>query len=370
MRKRIWNIYKFYLCSVVGSGLTLSEQKKIMDKAGLDCSGLSAFDIHEYIIDQVQKETPFATRVEKALNNKFRQAINQYKNYSSEEWVQELSDCNYSRHIGETAWVSASCIDLDYTDAMNVFGELHIAAHEAVHNAASMTKKLEYTQQETEAIEKKYLKATRKLEEERQLVRELKSEKSKVSVCTSEKKRAITEPQELKEKLKKTRKKYEQSKILISQLQEEKKKKNGIIMDLSNEIENLRSQIKTIVAANCDSNCSECNAKSKPQTPCCMKKVLMVGGIEKFRSHYQNIAQEHNCSLEYHSGHCRDGEVDLSNKIGRCDFVLCPVDINSHAACLAVKKFCKKMNKDFHILNSSSISSIRKAIASSVSGNS
>ncbi len=370
MRKRIWEIYKFFLCSVVGSGLTLNEQKKIMDKAGLDYSGLTPFDIHEYIIDEVQKESPFSKRVEKALNDKFRKAVNQYRKYSSEEWIQELSENLSSRHIGETAWITATCIDLNYTEAMSIFGDLHIAVHEAVHGVSNLEKRTLHMKKEMEELEKKYLKTTQKLEDERKLVRKLKTEKSSNPVPAAPKADKIKhDKHELKEKLKNARSKYEQSKEMISQLQDEKKRKNRIIIDLSDEIERLREQIKEITQAKLDVTCTECTMSNRQEKSCCMRKVLMVGGIEKFRNHYQEVASEHNCSLEYHSGHCRDGEVDLSNKIGRCDFVLCPVDINSHAACLAVKKFCKKMDKEFFMLNSSSISSVRKAIENSVYGN-
>jgi hypothetical protein len=42
--------------------------------------------------------------------------------------------------------------------------------------------------------------------------------------------------------------------------------------------------------------------------------------------------------------------------------VLCPVDVNSHAACLSVKKHSKKLGKPYYMLDGSSTSAIYKKL--------
>lgn len=98
------------------------------------------------------------------------------------------------------------------------------------------------------------------------------------------------------------------------------------------------------------------------QCDCCMKRILMVGGITKFKALYKDIIEQHGCHFEYLDGYMKGGEKALMNKIKRCDLVFCPIDCNSHNACLSVKKLCKKEGKPYKILPSSSISGVTQAI--------
>ncbi|MBW1745825.1 MAG: DUF2325 domain-containing protein, partial [Deltaproteobacteria bacterium] len=55
----------------------------------------------------------------------------------------------------------------------------------------------------------------------------------------------------------------------------------------------------------------------------------------------------------------------LEGLVRRSDMVLCPVNCNSHNACLNVKKLCKKYCKRVQMLPSSSLSSISQALSKS-----
>ncbi len=47
---------------------------------------------------------------------------------------------------------------------------------------------------------------------------------------------------------------------------------------------------------------------------------------------------------------------------GRSDPVLCPVDINSHNACLSVKRLCKKLQVPYRMIHSSSQRGIAQSL--------
>ncbi|GAB6158743.1 hypothetical protein JCM39194_19430 [Desulfotomaculum varum] len=105
----------------------------------------------------------------------------------------------------------------------------------------------------------------------------------------------------------------------------------------------------------CPLSCSGCS--------CCVKRILMVGGITKFKAHYKQVIEQHGCRFEYLDGYMKGGEKALINKIKRCDVVFCPIDCNSHNACHSVKKLCKKEGKPYKMLSSSSISGIIQAVS-------
>lgn len=105
------------------------------------------------------------------------------------------------------------------------------------------------------------------------------------------------------------------------------------------------------------------NLKVKgPDCAKCMKRVLLVGGITKFKAFYKEIIEEQGHEFHYLDGYMKGGEKALRDKILRCDIVFCPVDCNSHNACLSVKKLCKKHCRLLKILKSSSLSGVSQAI--------
>ncbi len=92
------------------------------------------------------------------------------------------------------------------------------------------------------------------------------------------------------------------------------------------------------------------------------KRILIVGGITKIKAFYRQAIEKKGAVFEYHDGWGKHG---LEGLIRRSDMVLCPVNCNSHNACLNVKKLCKKYCKCVRMLPSSSLSAISQALSKS-----
>ncbi len=125
-------------------------------------------------------------------------------------------------------------------------------------------------------------------------------------------------------------------------------KKNNTILNVN----------KSLVHDN--SQCDKCHANC----PCaqCPKRVLIVGGIERMEPLYRQLIEDHGHIFEYHAGHLRKGGNKLENCVQRADMILCPVNCNSHSACLQVKQLCKKHNKSLQIMKNFSLSAIGRTI--------
>ncbi len=110
-----------------------------------------------------------------------------------------------------------------------------------------------------------------------------------------------------------------------------------------------------------DSSCESC------PTPCpcasCPKRILIVGGIERMEPLYRQAVEAKGHIFEYHAGHLRKGGNKLENLLQRADMILCPVNCNSHSACLQVKSLCKKHNKNLHIMKNFSLSAIERTLS-------
>lgn len=110
-------------------------------------------------------------------------------------------------------------------------------------------------------------------------------------------------------------------------------------------------------------NRTHCN-KACPAFDLCRKRVLIVGGIERMESQYRKLVEEQGGGiLEYHAGHMKGGKKQLEKSLQRADVVLCPVNCNSHGACLMVKNLAKKYCKPVHMMPNFSMSAIAGVIS-------
>ena len=104
-------------------------------------------------------------------------------------------------------------------------------------------------------------------------------------------------------------------------------------------------------------DCAQC-----PSYDLCKKRVLIVGGIERMEKAYRKLVEERGVIFEYHAGHMKSGGKGLENSVQRADLVLCPVNCNSHGACLKVKNLGKKFKKPVHMLSNFSLSAVARTM--------
>lgn len=114
------------------------------------------------------------------------------------------------------------------------------------------------------------------------------------------------------------------------------------------------------------SSCQEQNTTCSKRD-LCSKRVLIVGGMTKFKLFYRNVIENGGGLFDYHDGYIKQGCQALDQKVGRSDIILRPINCNSHGACLQVKKLCKKHNKPIKMLKGSSVSAISTALFTDMS---
>ncbi|MEA3279906.1 MAG: DUF2325 domain-containing protein [Thermodesulfobacteriota bacterium] len=121
---------------------------------------------------------------------------------------------------------------------------------------------------------------------------------------------------------------------------------------LKKETEDIAIQFSTL--NKCDETC--------PSFDLCQKRILIVGGIVKIKDRYKKLIEKNGGKFDYHDGYVKGGTKGLKNQIRRADMVLCPVNCNSHNACLVTKKLGKKYSRPVHMLAGSGLSAISQAI--------
>lgn len=105
----------------------------------------------------------------------------------------------------------------------------------------------------------------------------------------------------------------------------------------------------------CDATC--------PSFDLCQKRVLIVGGVERMETLYRSFIERGGGELDYHNGSLQGGTRQLEKSLRRADIILCPVNCNSHGACVKVKNLAKKHNKTFYMLPNGSLSTISRLLS-------
>ncbi len=376
-RKNIWKIDYYSFCPVIGTCLTIEEQKRILKKLKISFKQLRPYEIHKILVQSIQVESQLSRRVNNYLNQKYSHEIATFNNFTEQEFLISWREKMTTGDICGLFWVAVTRQDLSEKAMEIISGDVHMLSHISGHE---IRKEL----YETDMLRKQNQKLSNKLKEEIKLRRRFKKELDQsVTLCFSaeskvksieKEKNAVAEKlqvlhideieaanmqlqfqlakaqSELQEALSTVKSLRQENESLFSKLSAQEK----INRYLKDEAEKVLYQ----VADKCNEGC--------PAFDLCARRILIVGGISKLKKFYQDMIEKMGGVFEYHDGGNGSRLTDdiLQGLVSRADVVLCPVNVNSHRACLSIKRICKTHHKPYYMLASSSLSSISEALAS------
>ncbi len=363
MKTEIWEINDKYFCPIAGFCLSGSEQVQIVRKFIIKKEQKRALKkLHEAIIDCVTEKSEAAKYIQKLLDKKYSNEISKIHNTPHKEWLKNLDTKLNWKDFGAFIWISARYMEFTDVEHSIIMDKSHLYSHEIYHQLRKSKAINTSLEAKNRQIFEKYydIKAQLKV-----LKKENKTEKA-LNYQLQYKINAL-----LKEQKENGDKQLDKNKFLtkISDLQQDVKCKEQSILELAGinkqlskkvqqqtlffiEIENdFNNILKELKQQN--NFCNTCE-----QLDLCNKEILIVGGITKMESYYRKLVNELGGHFLYHDGSSKQNRSCLINLVNKSDVVICPVDINSHFACLQVKKHCKKSNKNYYMLRKSSISSI------------
>lgn len=381
-RKKIWEMDQVFRCPVVGMCLSVKEQRLLCRKVGAGVQVKSDFGIHEMIVATMTGENPLSRKLENMLAKKYEASCSIYLDMAEADFLDCWHRALESGDYGGLLW-AAAVRPLSNTALVDVFGSLHMAMHEHAKMYCDLKKA-------REAAEEKYLqlkgcvreneKQRRMLHSENEQLREslartreqleeLRHERddavSRIAAAPEEKSGpAQIRMDEIQEEIAALKKQVEEKDLELLQL-------TGQFLDLEEERDSLREEVEAhrAVAAAMREAVPEAEAPEgcscSPDCPSydlCKKRILIVGGIERMESAYRKLVEERGGILEYHAGHMKSGGRALENSVQRADLVLCPVNCNSHGACLMVKNLGKKYKKPVHMLPNFSLSTLARTV--------
>lgn len=379
-RKRLWEIPSDLFCSLCGTCLDMDEQRMILKKLNMEHRDISDHEIHKVMVQCLYSENKLSRRLDSHLSDKYRYEFSQFGECDDAGFMAVWQEHMKSGDICGLYWVALTHKNLSDHTQYQVFCDVHMLSH--LNGGKSRQEKndcdrlqrvnldLSARLQQEKKRRKELVKALDSAEKTRRDLesriqhllktpaadsQELVKANNTINVLTSQNQKLQEELEQKDTALQESLKTALDIKKLKAGLESDLWRQKEINQQLFREINTLINPRQCI-----DCQCSQTNCCAK----LCDKRVLIVGGLTKLKGFYRDVVENHGASFEYHDGYLKSGERELEHLIKKSDIILCPVDCNSHNACLSVKKICNRVKKPYQMLSSSSLSSISQALAS------
>ncbi len=383
--RKIWEIDPVFRCPVVGFCLDLEEQKQILKKTGQSFKDKEPYDIHEIFVAGTESDNRLSRRMDLLLKRKFGRRAAGLHDLSEQEFMRFWKAAYESGDYHAEFWVAVTRRDLSETSRRSIFGSLHMAMHTQGEELARLKKQRAALD---ERIKTQDLKMKELLVSRRALVKENETLKRMGEDMKSSFRSTENELNRLRcgqgditicRRISDFEKENERLTLVVSEKEDALKARDMKLALFSERIEDLTRELDLRKQTECrfrkqaEETMAHFSAMNRCEEDCpsfdlCRKRVLIVGGIERMEALYRQIIEGSGGIFEYHAGHMKGGGKHLESCLKRSDIVLCPVNCNSHAACILVKNLGKKHNKPVHMLPSFSLSTVSQVIKTCVAG--
>ncbi|MBW1976115.1 MAG: DUF2325 domain-containing protein [Deltaproteobacteria bacterium] len=329
VRLKLWEVELFFRCPLIGMCLTLSEQKRLLSKAGISFKQKTPFEIHEMLVSSLDSENRLSIKVDNTLERKFGKKTAFLFELEEEEFVRECRKFLQNWEIGSALWAIATKAKLSPKYRYEFFGTVHMIMHYSVEENLKLKSKVIDQEKKLGTIQANLKENIRQKRILRKESESLKQELAKLqSLATAAKKEKIES--ELENRLKSLEadnKKlklendvlYKELKTLRRQIGSFKKENMHLVSELEQQRrlnESFRNEAHEII--NAIMNMSQCDANC-PSFSLCKKRILIVGGLERMESLYRDLIEKSGGHFEYHNGHIKRGIKDLESRVRRAD---------------------------------------------------
>ena len=381
----VWEIESNFKCPVAGAMLSVEKHKSILKKCGWDVSRLKPYEYHSTLMGCLGDENAVSIKVNNYIRHQSRKIMGRvaevYETLDKGEArtkIRELWASWASQgDIGPAMYALVSHEDTDIELLRDIHGEVHMMAHANMTEVFDIRKKMAavgntLTREKERGAEKngriRHLVTENKRLASRLEQMEAECNKSQKKVAEIEGQANPDNTRILTDRIAALESELARARDRAVRAEQSEKKLQVELFSTRNENLLIRDEIQAMMASFVVSGPMDCPAggpcsdTSCPNYTLCAKRIFMIGGITKMKSYYRDIVEKAGGSFDYHDGYMKNASDNLAAKVRRCDVVVCPVNCNSHNACLKVKKLCQRYKKELKILNSASLSALTQAL--------
>ncbi len=388
-RRRIWELDEGYLCSIMGTCLSIDELKKLGRKTEIEVApSLSAYELHLLFVQEVGQACPDSRLVDKKLNRKFQLAIRQAKRIKSADGLVDF--WHYSKEQNRLAgayWAIFTHPLAPPSLCHKIHGEVHMLSHLAGRRSRHDGQRLRDQRNKIEVLQETLQLVRNEAKQEiawrDEEVAEVRMELAGLGDLQGRLQQALARIAEVE-----SGQELRQLQALNGQQARELNEKSEACTRLTEENNQLgmdhqqllasQARVQAEYAEVCLENqameqvlhrqsspcpsAGTCECKECPALDLCGRCVLYVGGQHSLISHYRQMVEECGGSFIHHDGGKEDNRAKLGKMLCRADAVICPVNYVSHDACLRAKRLCKSQAKPFIAMRSAGLSSLARGL--------
>lgn len=360
------------ICSIIGTCLTLKETEKIARRFGYS-GDPCPYQLHSWTVEACQKVGEVAKYLQKYLSRKYLLTMNQIDACEGKELGRAWQEAVREGRVAGAYWAILTRLDAPEEIISRVFGEVHMMSHLQGAEVRTELKELDVLRQDHHHLQERIIKLQTQIgkasRDREQLRRRLSEKEAEISQVKPKLRQAEQSLLSLTQGGNLERIKAE-NQVLLQQLAEERLLREKLEKRLFQETVRLipRSSlapearmVDTDESASPEDVCPIAEGEDCPRF--CNKCILFVGGLDRLEPHYRTLVEkDFGGRFLRHDGDCRNGQDRLVHMVKRAEAVICPINCNSHRACLCVKKICKDLNKPCVLMRNSGLGSLKRTL--------
>jgi len=370
-----------FLCPVIGTCLTLKELQKMARRFHYE-GDPSPYNLHTWLIRTCKKSPFVAKQVQKFLTEKYRPIMRRLDEFEGEAVLPAWEKAVQEGQVAGAFWAILTRLDVSNHIIEQVFGEVHMMSHLQAAEVRTELKSFDSLRKENDQLAQRLQKARLNLERLRSAQEELRRRLAQKEGGVRQLPRQLAQTtqalqaQENRHDLalleRENKELQRENKILRGQLSQERLHR----ANFERRLENLRQKerqkrpatslpatqaLPEVCAAALAGGCplgpgEKCNGL-------CNKHILLVGGLEKLVPYYRGLVEgDFGAIFNRHDGDFRQGHSRLAGMVKKAHAVICPVGVNSHEACLCVKKLCKRLKKPCVMLPKAGLGGLKETL--------
>lgn len=381
-RRKLWELQNHFRCPIIGTCLTVSDLNRLARKLDIPVGGNAHdYNLHVHFSGAIARRGPAAKLVQKLLDRRYRSTVNRFDRVGTPEALLALwDDARHKGNIPGPFWAVITHPETDKTVADKVFADIHMLSHLVGASNRADIRGLSELEKKNADLKEEIVKERRRFREalgkreaataeaEKRLANADKTlTRMKIRVKELEKgedaeglKRKVSEQSRHREDA------YRQMDRLKTDLSARSREVTFLRTfndDLQGQCNNLRTQCATLeeqlgaflAPSRCDS--SACPAAGgEEDLDLCRRCIAFIGGRSRQTPHFRALVERHNGEFLHHDGGLDESQGKLEAMLARADLVFFPVDCISHGASANIKRHCKRFQKPFVPLPTSSLS--------------
>jgi len=371
-RLKLWELPETFLCSVIGTCLSVAELRSAMTRLNLAPASASDHDLHSRAVGLAAHQGQGSKLLGKALDERWRLDIARFDRAADEDAVRAL--WQQARRRGDIPGAYWATLTHPATTAVlrnAAFGDVHMLSHLlGAANRADI--------QRLTALEEQNIELRSRLDRERTVaqgavacrdarIAALERDREAPRGCGAPGSQALSQPAErrlegLEDRLtteiaRRTaaEQKLADRKQAVSDERSRREAAEQLVTALQAEIAALERCLAPPV---CETDGQEQRLDGL--------RLLYVGGRLSHIGHIRAIGERLGATVDHHDGGLETSTDRLAGLASRADHVLFPVDCVSHEATVTIKRLCRQLGKRYTPLRAGGVGTFVAALASEV----